>query len=719
MGKLTVLLAFHNHQPDGNFDHVFKVGYDDCYRPLLDLIGDFPQLKLSLHHTGPLLEWLDANRPAYLDDLRRLVTRGQVEVLGGGFYEPMLSVLPDEDAHGQLEMMNQFCEARLGARPRGMWLAERVWEPGLPERIARAGLKYTLLDDTHFRYAGLTEDLWGYYVTEKAGTPLALFAIQKELRYAIPFMQVHETVQTLETLAARAGGRDVVVTYGDDGEKFGMWPHTKEWVWEKGWLRGFFQALVDNAERFPTSTFTDVLAKTPASGRAYLPTASYEEMSEWTLPAETQLKYGDIKHRLEAEGRFEELRPFFRGGVWQSFMAKYPEANTMHKKMIYVSRKLADAEAISPAKKAELVDARKELYRAQCNCAYWHGLFGGLYLNYLRHAVYGHLIAADVAADQALGRTGARAERVDVDADMRDEVVLSSKDLWVAVKPDAGGAFIELDVRAKKFNLANVLGRRREGYHDKLREASARLARGEDAGDGPKSIHDLAEVKEAGLEELLHYDRNDRLGFVDHLLAPDTTLEAFAKNAYDDRADLATGAYTIANVGEANGEATVELTRRGILRDDQGRVWPLVVDKRITLAGGKLSCRWKLRLERAETPVKVTFAPELSLTLLTGSDPSRRFVVDGRAPAEPLLGSRGVFAGAAKVELLDEWSRIRVGLEPAPATDVWRFPLETASQSEGGFERTYQGTVIAPAWSVTLEPGVVVERTLVIAIGEV
>src|SRR5262245_59259400 len=142
MPKLTLLLAFHNHQPDGNFDDVFHKGYDDCYRPLLDVIADHPAIKLSLHHPAPPPEWLAKNRPAYLNDLRALVTRGQVEVLGGGFYEPMLAVLPAADAQGQLTMMSKFCEERFGQAPRGMWLAERVWEPALAETIARAGLSF-------------------------------------------------------------------------------------------------------------------------------------------------------------------------------------------------------------------------------------------------------------------------------------------------------------------------------------------------------------------------------------------------------------------------------------------------------------------------------------------------------------------------------------------------------------------------------------------------
>src|SRR5262249_29351820 len=177
------------------------------------------------------------------------------------------------------------------------------------------------------------------------------------------FQPVDEAMRTLDSLREQGGDTDVVVTYGDDGEKFGMWPGTKEWVWEKGWLPSFFSRLSESQDRVVTSLVSDVLARTPPSGRIYLPTASYEEMGEWTLPADAQERYRSVRGRLESEGRFEELGSFLRGGVWQSFLVKYPEANLMHKKMIYVSRKLERAPG-------ELEAARRELYRGQCNCAY-------------------------------------------------------------------------------------------------------------------------------------------------------------------------------------------------------------------------------------------------------------------------------------------------------------------------------------------------------------
>ncbi|HEY5595387.1 MAG TPA: hypothetical protein VIL61_09585, partial [Nitrospiria bacterium] len=83
-GRITLLLGIHNHQPVGNFEHVFREAYDRCYRPFFDLLGEYPALRVSLHYTGPLLDWLERHEPAFLDGLRSRVENGQVELLTGG-----------------------------------------------------------------------------------------------------------------------------------------------------------------------------------------------------------------------------------------------------------------------------------------------------------------------------------------------------------------------------------------------------------------------------------------------------------------------------------------------------------------------------------------------------------------------------------------------------------------------------------------------------------
>ncbi|HZS39707.1 MAG TPA: alpha-amylase/4-alpha-glucanotransferase domain-containing protein [Polyangia bacterium] len=700
---LQLLLAIHNHQPDGNFGHVFQQAYDDCYGPLVDALYEAPHMRVALHHTGALFEWIERERPQYFDKLRALVGRKQVELLGGGFYEPMLAVLPERDARGQIELMNDYIQTHFGARPEGMWLAERVWEPALAKLIADAGMKFTLVDDGHFRAAGLDGLLRGYYVTEKAGTPLAIFPIDKSLRDAIPFLKAWETLDVLERLRAETPAElDATVTYGDDGEKFGVWPKTKEWVWGQGWLREFHRLLGERRDKVNTVHFGEYLATHPPTGRVYLPTASYEEMGEWALPAQAQHTYLSVRQALADRDELDRARPFVRGGIWQGFLAKYPEANFMHKKMVLVSDKLERAQLKLGAGANALDHARRELYRAQCNCCYWHGLFGGLYLNYLRDTVYHHLIDAELAADRVLGEPERGVVVRDLDADLRPEIAAWTPELQVYVKPDRGGSVFELDYRPKRFNLLNVLGRREEGYHGKLLAATQHKS-GSD--DGPVSIHDLVAVKSAGLEDLLVYDRFPRGAFIDHFLTDKVTLAEMQSGRHEEVGDFAAGAYELVSAQPKK----IVLARRG-------SVWghDVTIEKTLTLEGAELAARYKLSTRGGS--LDLVFAPEVDLTLLAGDAPDRYYRVPGQELADRRLASCGELPQGAPLELVNEWDRFYVRVTASPEVALWRYPLETASQSEGGFERTYQSSVILPRFRASLAEGRDFEAVVTIAV---
>ncbi len=140
-----------------------------------------------------------------------LVARGQVEIIGGGYYEPVLASLPERDRIGQARRMSEELEALFGVRPVGAWLAERVWEPDLPTSLVAAGYDWTILDDAHFRAAAIPEeDLWGPYTTEDQGQLLRVFGTEQGLRYRIPFRNVEEVIDYLRQHATEDGepGRD-------------------------------------------------------------------------------------------------------------------------------------------------------------------------------------------------------------------------------------------------------------------------------------------------------------------------------------------------------------------------------------------------------------------------------------------------------------------------------------------------------------------------------
>src|SRR5256886_5689908 len=154
MDRLAFCFGVHNHQPIGNFDRVMVDATERAYRPFLERLDQRPEVRLSVHWTGSLLEWLRERSPRTFDLLGTLAARGQVELLTGGFYEPILAVLPDHDKIGQIERLTTFLKSNFGVRPRGMWLAERVWEPQSPPPLSRAGAAHGLVDAPPFAPAG-------------------------------------------------------------------------------------------------------------------------------------------------------------------------------------------------------------------------------------------------------------------------------------------------------------------------------------------------------------------------------------------------------------------------------------------------------------------------------------------------------------------------------------------------------------------------------------
>src|SRR6478735_1736110 len=443
--RISLALAIHNHQPVGNFGWVLAEVYDLAYLPMVEALERHPTVRLSLHYSGPLLEWLRLERPDFIERLAALAARDQVEMLGGGYFEPVLASLPERDRIGQLRRMSSELEGLFGRRPRGAWLAERVWEPDLPTSLVAGGYDWTILDDAHFRSASIREeDHWGPYSTDDQGQLLRVFGTEQGLRYRIPF-------------------RDV--------EKVGAWPTTWLHCWGKDrWVDRFFEALEENDGWLTTTTPTDWLETHPPIGRVYIPTGSYEEMGEWALPAdETNVFTALLK---DAKARDLPEARWLRGAFWRNFQVKYREINDLHKQMLRTSDAV---DAMAPG--AARARALHHLYQGQSNDCYWHGLFGGIYIGHMRLATYEHLIAAEDLAETAMSALRG-ADIIDLDLDGIDDVRLAAPGQVVTIDLAEGAGIGGWDIRPVRHALAAVMRRRPEAYHEILRRHEAGVAAG-------------------------------------------------------------------------------------------------------------------------------------------------------------------------------------------------------------------------------------------------
>ena len=416
----------------------------------------------------------------------------------------------------------------------------------------------------------------------------------------------------------------------DDGEKFGGWPGTKDWVYGSGWLDNFLHAMerLITAGEIALSTGQEAFRKVASGGLAYLPTTSYREMEKWSLPAAAQRDLTKLEEEL-GPTRLAASTAFVRGGHWHHFLVKYSEANRMHKTMLALSNLSRD--------RGDPPEARRAIGRAQCNDAYWHGVFGGLYLPHLRHAIWRQLAIAERVLRQ--GEALAYQE-LDLDYDGYPELWVHSSQFSAVISPHRGGAVELLTYFSDLTNLADVLTRRRESYHELPKQTHGDTGH-EHKGGGTQSIHDIEKASQ--LTELPPVDFDRRAILVDRVLSADVTPAQYAKSHYQPLRSWA-GAELRVSVQATTGMLTVAL--------DGDRL-----EKRLTFdaAGGMhVDYKW----DASDLPAGAVFAPELSL------------------------------ARSVTVRL-------------QPDVEVWRSDITTVARVNGD-SRAIQGVSITPVWPVQL-----------------
>jgi hypothetical protein len=685
--KFQFVLLMHAHQPVGNFDDVVERAYQQSYLPFLDVLSRHPSIRLGLHFTGSLLELLERSHPEYFERLRALAQSGQIEMVGGGYYEPILIAIPPEDRHEQIVRLADYVEKHFGHRPRGAWLAERVWEPQLPSSLAPSGVGYTLVDDNHFLGAGFELDqLYGHYLAEDQGHTVKVLPGLKALRYLIPFRAPSETVEFLRRSAA--ANPNGYAAMGDDLEKFGVWPGTYKLCYQDNWLENFFSALEQNSDWLETSTPGAAAASHPSLGRADLPTASYTEMMEWSLPTPARNRYHSLITEFASR---EDALPFLRGGIWRNFFSKYLESNLLHKKMLHVSHKVRALDA-SRRREQSFFEAREHaktlVLRAQCNDPYWHGVFGGLYSPHLRTALWRSLVEAEAIADGFSNRSRQYEDStaVDFNGDGHQEIYFTSDRYAAILNPADGATVCAIDCRQSNTALINSLARRRESYHANIKNLHANKSQ------GAASIHEQTRTKEEGLDRWLQYDRWPRNCFRVLLFGRNKAYEDAGNVRLDEDASLAAGPY-----------GTLQMSATSATFASEKSVdWP--AEKSFSFnrtdRGFDVACDLTLR-RTAPGTASVYVGIESVFNFLAPSAPDRYFEIAGSR--YPLRW--GAQVPASDLRVVDEWQKVSVTLSAPAARDLWITPIETVSESEDGFERIYQGSQIIAVWPIELAQG--------------
>ena len=608
--------VFHFHQPHGQLKWVNERIFYNSYKLLLDVMKSFSDLKFLVHMSGPLLLYLKNHHQDWLEEIFKLGDIGTVEFIGGTISEAVLPLVPRELRLEQIRLYMDVFEKLSGQKPRGFWLPERVWEPWLPEVLADAGVEYVLVDDSVLRKSGYPQELSRYaWITEESGRAVKVVFIDEKLRYILPWRPPEEVV---EYLAQHEKDPAAILVWGSDAEKFGEWVSPE---YSRAWLTRFLE-LLRSDRRVQAVHISAYLREAGVKGYLYLDSGSYDKMLEWS-------------------------RGFFR-----NFLKKYDESNNMHKKALWVKQKLE--KAFGKPEKYPL-----EYYMAYCNDAYWHGLFGGIYLAHLRQAIYESLIRAEVEAEKALNYyegTPIRKILVDFDYDGSGEVLVETKNYNLYVKPSDGGTLFEFDVKYEglEHNVQDTMTRYREPY----------------------------------LEGPFNPDWYRRISWRIHVWGLETTIHDWMFNTpFKDMSDLATARYSVVFTDEP---ARFKLRAIGGVYYHGTRAASLLVEKEVQLLENGYSVKYKFE-NLGEGVVRGKIGVEYHLAWKINREEEQQpwYSIDGRT-----FSISQWYAGSGSSLKLYSGKYPPITLEASKPVEVWIAMLSSYARTEKGLKEIPQGLAV-------------------------
>ncbi len=689
-GEIFFPIVFHIHQPVDNFEWVFEHAFERSYRPLLQFIERHPSVKVGIHLSGPVLEWLENKQPDYLDQLANLVKRNQIELIGGAFYEAILPIIPDEDKLAQIQMMRDYVQDLFGTDIHGFWLAERAWEPHLPKIFEEANIEYVMIDDNNVRICGFDEEeVLHAFTTEEQGKQVTVIPINEKIRYLIPWKPAIQTFEYLSSLRNVYDDSRLVFVISD-AEKMGIWPaeegrSTYDVCYVTGydglpWLDKWF-TFIEILDWVVSITPHEYLRHYRPMKLIYLPNASYDRMEVWALPTESRRRLETLLEDATLNrvystyldgnkiARNEEVLQFSKGTFWRNFLVKYPESNAIHKRVMFGRNIVIQAEKLV-GKTETIKNAWKEIYKAECNDIYWHGLFAGIYYIFLRHAAFKHTINAQKIAEQILKEHGVlppvQLIKEDVEKDGNDEIVLQNDELAVFIKPHDGGSIYEIDQKQSAYNILTVMTRRMEAYHDK----SAKIVQ----------------------------DRWRRTAFRDHFISPDTSLDQMIDDTFQEWGDFSSAKYEVILCETQNEIARTILAKQGSVK-----ACKLNLTKEMVIKAGsrEISINYTIEAnpENLNT-LQATFIPEINF-IMTGDPKKVEASID--SSAIDLFKNQVLFG--KHFTSTDPGNGVTVKIQLEQETQLFLIKLESKAKSELGWESLYQGTGLYPLIEINLSPG--------------
>ena len=674
MNKVKLIFGTCNAVPSAETEHIFEDAYQKAFKPFLTAIYNHREIKSTLFFAGPLLEWLERRHPEFHTVLGELTTKRAIEILGGGYWEPMLPLIPSRDCVGQIEVMTTYLRKKFGKRSRGGWITGGVWEAHLASVLSSTGIDYVFLPERCFpAIPEFRAD--SPMIAEDQGKTAVIFPVMDLLAERFLKVPPEHILDFIHGLLP-SDDKEVVVSLMLDGLSLGG-SGTHRVCYGERWLERFFEAVQDSDDWLECVLPSRYMRSARFSrGKVYVPGPSYDFLMGWTrgggcdgapsISGNRSLGSGDNQNRGA-----ERRRP---RACYRDFLTKYRESSLLYSKMMHIDVLTNQLRGDKYRRK----DAKEKLWRGQEHYAYWHGPSGGIYSSRLRHGAYGALIEAEKATRER-GIFKAALTSLDFDMDGNNEFLYNGL-IFNAYVHSIGGVLFELDYLPVSRNYLATFSRYPENYHPPA-------------------------TREQG------YDRYPRHAFLDHILHPEDTLESFERNTYRCGSLFPTMPYSPVEV--IRDQARVSLTCIGPVNGNDDA---LEIQKTFRFRRGSAAVEYRL-VNRMPRTLVFSWGPEINLALADEAE-KRSVFFDAAEPAGSDAGERGRDDDVEQWTVLDTERDVMVHFELNEPAELWRFPVYVDYRVGRELRRNYQSSFFMPRWRVEIPPFDSKEFSVTLRIGK-
>lgn len=211
--KLIWINFLHIYQPVNTDAHVIKEATEKSYKRIVRALESNAHIKFTVNISGCLfLRWEELGYQSLIKRIGKLIKKGQIDLTGTAAYHPLLPLVPEKEIIKQIKENEEILMSHFGAsfKPRGFFMPELAYSPGVAKLVAELGYKWLLMDEIAVTGKASFDKV---YLDKNSGLKVVIRSRRLSNSY-VP--------ETIAKLLKKKSDKDKLAITATDGELYGL-----------------------------------------------------------------------------------------------------------------------------------------------------------------------------------------------------------------------------------------------------------------------------------------------------------------------------------------------------------------------------------------------------------------------------------------------------------------------------------------------------------------